>query len=187
MTTVAEGDKWNKDIGIFEYEVNNHDDHTDDDWKDGAGFGAHFLDLNQNYTDGITCLSNLIVTDYSIVEDPVIKITKLASRVNFKLGTGAAQATVTFKCLCIDDITNSAEDKANRIIEFCRRHKRMTNKDIYLVMRRKVSGTYKYWEWEDKADNFDRKWLQVSVTSSKPKYKSYGVIEVSIQCEEVNT
>lgn len=186
MTT----DEWTGDIGIFEYETDNHALETDDDWKDGdsgRGFGGtEFVDLNQ-YTDGEDCLSNLVIFKYGLVEDPDIKINKLAARTNFRIAIGAAQATISFGCLCIDDTTDAAEEKANRIVEFCRRHKKMTDNDIYLVMRRKVSGTFKYWEWEDGSANYDRRWLQVSVTNAKPKYVSYGVIEVTIQCEEVNT
>jgi len=189
MADMAASNRWAGDIGIFEYETADHGTYDDDDWKDGdsgKGFGGEYVALDL-YVDGTDSLETLVVVSYGIVEDPDIKVSKFAARKNFKMGIGAAQATITFKVLCIDDATDSAEDKANRIIGFCRRHKKMTDNDIYLIMRRDVAGTYEYWEWEDDSGNYDRKWLQVSVTSGKPKHISYGVIEIAIQCEEVNT
>lgn len=189
MTTVSVGNRWSGDVFIGEYEAANHGTHTDDDWKDGdggKGFGAEYLDVSQ-YVDGTEGLEKLVVIDYGIVEDLDFKVTKLAGRTNFKIGTGAGAATVTLKCLCLDDSTDSAEDKANRIISFVRRHDKMTDDDIYLVMRRDVGGTYEYWEWEDGSGNYDRKWLQIAVQAGKPKFKSYGVIEINLQCTEVNT
>ena len=128
-----------------------------------------------------------VIVKIGVVEDPEIKITKIAGRTNFKISTGAGQATVTMTALCIDDANSTAEDKINNILEFIRRHDKMSDNDIYLVISRLVNGTRYYVEFEATGDTYGRNYLQCTLNSGKPKWKSYGVWEVNIQCEEVNT
>jgi len=146
------------------------------------------IDLTDCGTEGTNYILP-IITKIGFVEDPDIKITKLAGRINFRISTGAGGVTITMTCLCIDDSTSSAETKINNILGFIRRHDKMSDTAIYLVISRLLNSSREYIKFQlpDTDSEYATTYLQCSVTSGKPKWVSYGFWTINIQCEEVNT
>jgi len=184
MANMDESNRWDRSVGLFEYETSHHDAYDDDDWKT-SNFATDYIAKDQ-YTDGVDALLNLVVIDVAFINDPEIKILKMPSKKNKKIALGKCAYIVTLKCLVFDDSSSKAEDKLNKINEFVNRHDKMTDKDCYLVLRRYVVDTWHYNEWEDGSGNYDRKFLQCTLQVSKPKFIEYGLWEVNIQCEEYN-
>jgi len=170
---------WTNNVGIFEdkgtWVTNNTPHHVTN--------GIDISDFTADGTDYIIP----IVTKIGVVEDENIMIMNLAGRINFKISIGSGQAVVTMTCLCLDDTTSMAETKINNILEFIRRHDKMVDNDIYLVVSRLVNSTRYYIEFENVSDAYNINYMQCAITSGRPKMISYGVWEIVLQCEEVNT
>jgi hypothetical protein len=184
MANMNESNRWANPVGFFEYESSHHDAYDDDDWLT-SNFASDYVAKDQ-YTEAEDALMDLVVTNVQITTDPQINILKLVSRKNKKISFGVSTDVIMLKCLVFDDSSKKAEEKINDIREFINRHDKMSNNDIYMIIRRKVSDTWYYIEWEDDSENYDRKYLQCSLQMGKPKLKNYGVWELNLQVEESN-
>ncbi len=187
MTSIPEADKWTGDVLFAEYESTHHDEHDDDDWKDGdsgKGFGAEFLDETQ-YTEGLDKVEP-IVSSISFNETPEIKMISIPSRKQLPIGIGKVKLPISILCTCIDqpDAGLYAEDYLNYILEFARRHDETSDNDIYLIVRRYVDAAFRYVLWENDSDVYDNKYVQVKISVASVEWIDFGHWEVDLNIEE---
>ncbi len=174
---------WEGTVLIAEYETTHHDGAGDDDWQDG--FAADYVDTDQ-YTDGTDALLNLVGVEIDISDKPEIKFTPLPSRKTLPIGIGKSLLSISLICTCLDDISTPkyAEEFVNDIENFARRHDKTSDNKIYLVVRRVISGGYKYKLWENSAASYASEFLQVKIESVSSSYMGFGEWEVTIKMRE---
>lgn len=186
---MAAGNRWTGSIGIFEYETDNHDTYDDDDWLDDNFATPEYIGLDM-YTDGTDCIQ-LLVTEYVFSTDPKFTMSILPARTNIRIATGSSQVIITFTCLIYDDMLDidgaaqKLETHLKNLSTFINSHDASADKDIYLVWRRDVGGTFYYNEFETGTPGTYKKYLKCAIDIGTPTYISYGVAEVTVQILEV--
>jgi len=170
------GEYWTGNLGIFEDKgswVANNDPH-----HEGNG-----IDLDDFTAEGDDYISPLVET-WDMTDDPEIKYTPLPSRNTMGIGVGKTSLTIDFTIHCIDDSNSTAEEKAQKVLDFMRTHKNVTDNAVYLVLARYINSAWQYVKFEDNLGNINLKYLKGKLDVNNPYYESFGHIIIVAQFVE---